>query len=110
MKKITKVKQIKELANQGFNIPNVNSKEDLGTKEHRVRILKYVRENDYIITPIGWQTYIDSVSKFECCPCDNDRKLCPCLEAENEIKDNGHCLCGLIWRSYATYQAKNFKE
>jgi hypothetical protein len=105
-KKATSLKQLRELSKElGIELPQLASSNDIGSQAHRVRLLEFARTNDCIITPIGWQYYIDSFAMFNCCPCDKTRANCPCPEAIKEVHNIGYCLCKLFWRSYATYQS-----
>ena len=73
----------------------------------RVRILDFARDNGLVIRPsMGYDYYIESFLMFGCCPCDEDRKQCPCPESLEDIKRDGHCLCTLFWRDHDTFKEK----
>lgn len=65
----------------------------------------FADDHDLVMNPKGYEHYMDGYLKENCCPCDDTRKVCPCPEALDEVKETGHCLCRLFWRSY-----KDFKE
>jgi len=37
--------------------------------------------------------WADIVSALNSCPCNSDRKNCPCAEALDELKTQGYCDC-----------------
>ena len=68
-----------------------------------VKLIRFAIKHDFVISPAGAGYYIDSYNMFNYCPCDPERKSCPCPESIEEVKINGKCLCHLFWRDYETY-------
>ena len=102
--KATRLKHLEELSQQlGIDLQPVPASSSLGSRAHRVRLLEYARDTGCVISPIGWQYYLDSYAMFGVCPCDSARKACPCEEAASDISATGHCLCKLLWRDYDAY-------
>jgi hypothetical protein len=109
--KITKLKQLNELKEQlGIDLPEVKTAPSPAGRAQQARLLAFARDKHFIITPVGYQYYVDSFNQFQACPCDTGRKACPCTEAENEVVLKGSCLCKLFWRDYGTYMDTIFKE
>ena len=69
-------------------------------------ICDFAHEHGMVIHPKGYGYYIDSFLMFQHCPCDAIRKKCPCDESIDEVAQNGHCLCRLLWRDYAVFKEK----
>jgi hypothetical protein len=109
--KITKLKQFVELKEQlGIDLPEVKTVPSQAGRAQQARLLTFARDNNFIITPVGYQYYVDSFNQFHACPCDISRKDCPCEQACGEILTKGSCLCKLFWRDYGTYMDTIFKE
>jgi len=83
-----------------------------GKQANRMRhnFCDFAQKYGFVISPAGYDYYIESFLMFNCCPCDPDRKNCPCSEAIEEVTQKGHCLCRLFWRSYEDYKKETFKE
>lgn len=73
--------------------------------ELRARILDFAQKHGFVINATGYDYYVEGFLQFNHCPCDSERKACPCTEAVQEIEDKGHCLCHLFWRDYKTFKA-----
>jgi len=112
MKKASTLRELKELCKElDIKLPPIATRAP--SKIGRTQVIKLIRfaiENDFVITPIGYSYFVDSYSMFGCCPCDQERKSCPCPEAVEEVKTNGKCLCHLFWRDYKTYLEEKLKE
>jgi len=104
MKKQNKAKVAKE--RRTMSKPKVTTK---------IRIAKereycaFAQEHKFVIHPKGYDYYLKSFIEVGRCPCDPKRKSCPCDEAVEEVKTNGHCLCRLFWRSYQDFVTIMFK-
>ena len=105
MRKITKVRQLKELSKElGITLPVVSEKLDSKSmREQSNRLIRYAQEHGVVITPVGYGYFVESYIQFSRCPCDSARKNCPCEQALEEIKVEGKCLCHLFWRDYQTF-------
>ena len=103
MKKKTREEILKEFPmlvklgeNERKNIPGKTV-----TSNKRREICDFARDHHLVIHPGGgYDYYIESFFMFNCCPCDQSRKNCPCEEAVQEVARDGHCKCRLFWRSY----------
>ncbi len=68
-------------------------------------LLDFARYNSLVIHPgRGYDYYVDSYFMFDACPCDTSRKQCPCPEAVEECKEQGHCKCKLFWKDLDTFK------
>jgi len=65
--------------------------------------LAFAQEYKFVIHPKGFDYYLESYLQAGHCPCDAERKNCPCGKAAREVVQNGHCLCRLFWRSYQDF-------
>lgn len=115
MKKITTKKELAKFMNdQGWAQVEQGKKKNgynIGLNVAlELEMLKFARENNCIITPVGWAYYIKNYIESGRCPCDPARRICPCEQAKGELHELGHCLCTLFWRSYDTYQEQKYKE
>lgn len=63
----------------------------------------FAQEYKFVIHPKGFDYYLKAYLEAGHCPCDSTRKNCPCSEAVEEVKNKGHCLCRLFWRSYQDF-------
>ena len=78
------------------------------TRPQQKEVIDFAIAHACVIHPLGMEYYVEGFNEFKHCVCDLERKSCPCAEAPQEVKDNGHCLCHLFWRDYQTYMtAKN---
>lgn len=85
------------------------SKKSLNKK--RREILDYARDNNLVIHPSkGYEYYVESYFKYECCSCDPSRLNCPCPEAVNDVKETGCCKCRLYWRDFDTFKESHVAE
>jgi ferredoxin-thioredoxin reductase catalytic subunit len=73
------------------------------TREQVIRTIKFAQDNKVFINPVGMTYYLEGFSMFHTCPCDTTRKFCPCDQALDEIKKDGHCTCRLFWKDYQAY-------
>jgi len=64
---------------------------------------EFAQKYKFVIHPKGFDYYLESYLQAGRCPCDPDRKNCPCDEAVEEVTKKGHCLCRLFWRSYKDF-------
>lgn len=70
----------------------------------RRRLLNYALRNGYVLNPgRSMEHYVEIILKFDRCPCDPNRKRCPCPQAAKEVEVEGHCRCSLYWKSYRHY-------
>lgn len=93
---------------QGLELPEQEKLPVVAANKKRREILDWARDNHLIIHPgRGFDYYIDSFFMFNCCPCDDTRKNCPCPESIEECRETGYCKCRLYWRDYDIYKAKN---
>lgn len=99
------VKQMRDELNMP-NLPEIKPAGGDGAKQQVLKILTFAHLFKCIITPVGYSYYVDSVTMFGCCPCDQSRKTCPCSEAPGELEKDGHCTCQLFWRDYQTYMTQ----
>ena len=77
----------------------------------RREIVDFARDNNLIINPgVGYDYYVESYFKFACCPCDTERKNCPCSEAKDEVNEIGWCKCRLFWRDLNTFKESHVPE
>ncbi|MDD5060764.1 MAG: hypothetical protein PHN44_00590 [Candidatus Marinimicrobia bacterium] len=79
------------------------------SRERVFEVLKFAQDNKVVITPVGMGYYLGGFAKFQACPCDTNRKKCPCVQALEEIKKDGHCLCRLFYRDYQSYLDLNYQ-
>jgi len=70
----------------------------------------FAQEHGFVINPAGYDYYIKSFLMFNHCPCDSNRKNCPCPESIQEVTQKGYCLCRLFWRSYEDFKNTMFFE
>ena len=83
-----------------------STKEKESAKKKRQELCDFARDHGFVIHPgRGYNYYIESFLMFDCCPCDPNRKSCPCNEAINEVTKIGHCICRLFWRDLDTYKS-----
>ena len=73
------------------------------TSEQIREVLDWAVVHKCVINPTGYEYYLTGYNEFGHCVCDKNRPACPCQEAPQEIKEKGHCLCHLFWRSYEDY-------
>jgi hypothetical protein len=110
-KKIRNKKQLKAFAQENsLVLPRSDQPKSRASYIVEMDMLRFVKENNCIITPVGWRYYIENYLKSGRCPCDPERVVCPCNKAKTELREIGHCLCTLFWRSYDAYIAKRFTE
>ncbi len=77
------------------------------TNKRRREFTEFADKHKFIIHPgKGFEYYITSYEKFQCCPCDDTRDYCPCDEAVAEVKKEGSCKCRLFWRDYKAFADK----
>jgi len=111
MKKITKLKELESLSKElGIELPEVAKAPSGNARAQVGRLLQFAIEHNFVITPAGVWYFVDSYNMFGCCPCDQERKSCPCQEAEEEVRIKGKCLCHLFWRDYKTYLEEKYKS
>ncbi len=106
--KTVRAKQLTKLRKEtGIDLPEMKpANYVVGAPAQEARILQYAIEHGFVITPNGYTYFVDSWCQLHCCPCAPSRKSCPCPEAEEEVKTQGHCTCRLFWRDYKAYQEK----
>ncbi len=66
--------------------------------------LQKCREKGWVIDPFhGMQSHAEDFVKLGFCPCDKTRSrhACPCPESDEEVEQDGHCLCHLFWKDLA---------
>ena len=70
-------------------------------------ILEFAIANSCVISPLGYEDFLEGFNEFGHCVCDRTktRVHCPCTEAPREITEKGKCLCGLYYRDYPTYMS-----
>lgn len=105
-----KVRRISDLRKVGIDLPEIKPKK-LSPQELRkrvIRLISFAKFHNFIITPVGFQYYVDAFAEFNTCPCDRSRKDCPCSEAVQEVETQGKCLCQLFWKDYQTYLAEKY--
>lgn len=78
--------------------------------QHEIELLKFAKEHEWIITPLGWSKHTLVFNKHGHCPCDSERPNCPCPEAITEVHETGHCKCSLYWRNYDTYLSQCYLD
>jgi len=105
MEKVTKANQLAELSKElGISLPTLKPPyHSKAMREHSTRMVEWARDHGFVITPVGYGYFVESYSKFNRCPCDENRPACPCSQAEQEIKIKGRCLCHLFWRDYQAF-------
>ena len=64
---------------------------------------EFAQKYKFVIHPKGFDYFLRNYLESGCCPCDPQRKSCPCGQAAREVIQNGHCLCRLFWRSYQDF-------
>lgn len=81
------------------------TKNSAALNPQRRKILVFAAANNLVIHPArGYDYYVEAYQRHSACPCDTTRKDCPCPQAIEECKVDGHCLCRLFWRDYLTFQ------
>lgn len=89
-------------------LPGKKESKKLSGKEVNYRrrlILDFARDHGLVIHPgKGYDYYVEGFLQFKRCPCDPKRLSCPCDEAIEDVKREGHCLCRLFWRDLDTYK------
>ena len=105
MKKLTKLRQLKELSKElGIILPVVSGKLDSKAMQKQSnKLVHYAQKHNIVISPVGYGYFVESYIQFSRCPCDSARKDCPCEQALEEIKIKGRCLCHLFWRDYQAF-------
>ena len=73
------------------------------TPKQQRKVVDFAVANECVIHPLGMEYYVEGFNEFKHCVCDAKRLECPCLEAVSEVKEKGHCLCHLFWKSYQEY-------
>ncbi len=77
----------------------------MGKMEQALKIVSFAITNNFTISPaVGYLYTIKNLMDIGCCPCDTDRKHCPCSEAYNEVTLMGKCKCGLFWSDLETFR------
>ena len=66
-------------------------------------ICDFAHEHGMVMNPAGYGYYINVVLVSKSCPCDPERKHCPCPESIEEVARDGHCQCRLLWRDYTEF-------
>ena len=101
-KKMTPRELAKEIKRrQGGDKPK--KKDSLSTFKMKVRLLDWAQKHNLVICPYGYGQHIENFLEFRACVCDLSRPDCPCPQSLDEIKETGHCLCRLFWRSYKDF-------
>ncbi|MCK9600849.1 MAG: hypothetical protein M0R06_17540 [Sphaerochaeta sp.] len=67
-------------------------------------MLDFARDNNLVITPAGYDYFVDNYLEFGHCVCDKTRPVCPCPQALEDVKEIGHCKCRLFFRDYDTFK------
>ena len=109
LKKITKANELKELSEElGFDLPEIKSKSYKNAGNQEESLVQFAIDNGFVISPVGYLYFAESFLMFGHCPCNADRKKCPCNEAVDEVSIKGKCLCHLFWRDYETFKKEKF--
>ena len=70
---------------------------DLEPEELKLNILRFAWYHGVNISPEkNLDAYCKRLKTVNHCACHDDRLSCPCIEAEDEIKQHGYCTCRLF--------------
>lgn len=92
-----------ELLNAMATAPKKKNGRYKPSREQQKAVIEFAVANNCVIHPLGMEYYVEGFNEAGHCVCDKNRPTCPCPEAPQEVKEKGHCLCQLFWRSYPDY-------